>query len=49
MEELDITKFTSLVPKVLKDDRLVVIISGHYFPWEVAGPIVLWMVSFGSE
>ncbi|XP_062157953.1 phosphatidate phosphatase PAH2 isoform X4 [Alnus glutinosa] len=48
-EKLDVNRFTSLGPEVMKDDRLVVKIYGLYFPWDVAGPIVLGMVSFGSE
>lgn len=48
-EKLDVNRFTSLGPEVVKDDRLVVKIDGRYFPWDVAGPIVLGMVSFGSE
>lgn len=48
-EKLDIEKFTSLGPAVVKNDRLVVRIGGHYFPWDVAAPIVLGLVAFGSE
>lgn len=48
-EKLDIDKFTSLGPAVLKNDRLVVRIGGRYFPWDVAAPIVLGMVAFGIK
>jgi phosphatidate phosphatase LPIN len=48
-EKLDVNRFTSLGPEVVKDDRLVVKIDGRYFPWDVAGHIVLRMVSSGSE
>ena len=48
-EKLGPEKFSSLGPEVVKDDRLVVRINGHYFPWDVAAPMVLGMVSFGSE
>ncbi|KAJ9186715.1 hypothetical protein P3X46_002259 [Hevea brasiliensis] len=48
-EKLDMEKFTSLGPAVVKNDRLVVRIGGHYFPWDVAAPIVLGLVAFGSE
>lgn len=48
-EKLDKDKFMSLCPMVMKDDRLVVRIGGHYFPWEAAAPIVLGLVSFGSK
>ncbi|KAF2324399.1 hypothetical protein GH714_013620 [Hevea brasiliensis] len=48
-EKLDMEKFTSLGPAVVKNERLVVRIGGHYFPWDVAAPIVLGLVAFGSE
>ncbi|XP_044511479.1 phosphatidate phosphatase PAH2 [Mangifera indica] len=48
-EKLDIEKFTSLGPAILKDDRLIVRIGGHYFPWDVAAPFVLGMVAFGIK
>ncbi|CBI19531.3 unnamed protein product, partial [Vitis vinifera] len=38
-EKLDMDKFASLGPDVLKKDNLVVRISGHYFPWDAAAPI----------
>ncbi|XP_068641522.1 phosphatidate phosphatase PAH2-like isoform X2 [Aristolochia californica] len=46
-EKLDLEKFTSLGPSIVKNDRLVVRINGCYFPWESAAPIILGMVSFG--
>ncbi|KAK6938697.1 Lipin, N-terminal [Dillenia turbinata] len=48
-EKLDIDKFASLGPDITKNDRLVVRISGHYYPWEEAQPIILGLVSFGKD
>ncbi|XP_010552510.1 PREDICTED: phosphatidate phosphatase PAH2-like isoform X2 [Tarenaya hassleriana] len=48
-EKLDMNKFASLGPAVVKDEKLVVRIGGCYFPWDAAAPIVLGMVSFGTE
>ena len=48
-EKLDSKKFSSLGPAVVKNDRLVVRIAGRYFPWDAAAPILLGMVTFGSE
>ncbi|XP_050213037.1 phosphatidate phosphatase PAH2-like isoform X1 [Mercurialis annua] len=48
-EKLDLDKFTSVGPAVVKNDKLVVRIGGNYFPWDAAAPIILGMVSFGSE
>ncbi|XVE55918.1 hypothetical protein DITRI_Ditri03aG0195700 [Diplodiscus trichospermus] len=48
-EKLDGKKFRSLGPAVMKDDRLVFRIAGHYFPWDSALPILLGMDTFASE
>lgn len=48
-ERLDIDKFDSLGPDVLKKDKLVVRINGHYFPWDAAAPIILGMLSLGGK
>ncbi|KAK9270903.1 hypothetical protein L1049_026489 [Liquidambar formosana] len=48
-EKLDLIKFSSLGPAIIKNDRLVVRIGGHYFPWEAAAPIILGMVAFDIE
>ncbi|XP_015575333.1 phosphatidate phosphatase PAH2 isoform X1 [Ricinus communis] len=48
-QKLDIDKFTSIGPAVVKSDKLVVRIGGRYFPWDTAAPIVLGMVAFASE
>ncbi|XVE70044.1 hypothetical protein DITRI_Ditri10aG0040100 [Diplodiscus trichospermus] len=48
-EKLDSKKFSSLGPSVVKNDRLVVRIGGRYFPWDAAAPILLGLVTFGSE
>ncbi|XP_058097114.1 phosphatidate phosphatase PAH2 isoform X4 [Magnolia sinica] len=46
-EKVDLKKFSDLGPSVMENDNLVVKIGGRYFPWDVAAPIVLGMVSFG--
>ncbi|XP_056177138.1 phosphatidate phosphatase PAH2-like isoform X2 [Syzygium oleosum] len=48
-EKLDIHRYTSLGPSVVKDDRLVVRIGGRYFPWDAASPILLRMALFGTD
>ncbi|KAG8492021.1 hypothetical protein CXB51_015342 [Gossypium anomalum] len=48
-EKLDSKKISSLGPAVVKNDKLVVRIGGHYFPWDEGAPIILGMVAFGSE
>ncbi|KAK8347449.1 hypothetical protein V6Z11_A06G018300 [Gossypium hirsutum] len=48
-EKLDRKKISSLGAAVVKNDKLVVRIGGHYFPWDEAAPIILGMVAFGSE
>ncbi|KAG9450906.1 hypothetical protein H6P81_010871 [Aristolochia fimbriata] len=47
-EKMDLEKFTSLGPSIVKNDQLVVRVNGYYFPWESAAPIILGMVSFGQ-
>lgn len=47
-EKLHVDKLSSL-SDITKDDRLVVRISNHYFPWNVAVPIILKMISLKSE
>lgn len=46
---MDLEKFVSLGPALVKNDRLVVKIGGHYFPWDAAAPIILGMAAFGRE
>ncbi|XP_039049947.1 phosphatidate phosphatase PAH2-like [Hibiscus syriacus] len=48
-EKLDSKKFISLSPAVVKNDRLVVRIGDRYFSWDEAAPILLGIVTFGSE
>ncbi|KAE8683623.1 Phosphatidic acid phosphohydrolase 2 isoform 3 [Hibiscus syriacus] len=48
-EKLDSKKFSSLGPAVVKNDKLVVRVGGCYFTWDEAAPIILGMVTFGSE
>ncbi|CBI31797.3 unnamed protein product, partial [Vitis vinifera] len=44
-KKLDMDKFASLSPDMLKKDNIVVRIRGHYFPWDAAAPIVLGLLS----
>ena len=44
-EKLDMDKFASLSPDMLKKDNLVIRIRGHYFLWDAAAPIVLGLLS----
>ncbi|KAK8642519.1 hypothetical protein V6N13_011860 [Hibiscus sabdariffa] len=48
-EKLDSKNFISLSPAVVKNDRLVVRIGDRYIPGDEAAPILLEMVTFGSE
>ncbi|OVA10457.1 Lipin [Macleaya cordata] len=48
-EKVDFGKFVSLVPGLVKDDRLIVRIGGRYFPWHAAAPVILGMTSLGHE
>lgn len=47
--KVDLEKFSTLGPTLLKNDKLVIRIGGHYFPWDAAAPIILGMVCFGQE
>uniref|UniRef100_A0A1J3FRU9 phosphatidate phosphatase n=1 Tax=Noccaea caerulescens TaxID=107243 RepID=A0A1J3FRU9_NOCCA len=48
-EKLDMEKFASLGPSILENDKLIVKIGGCYFPWDAAAPIILGLVSFGTD
>ncbi|XP_020104323.1 phosphatidate phosphatase PAH2 isoform X1 [Ananas comosus] len=48
-EKVDLEKFRALGSSLVKNDKLVVRISGRYFPWDAAATIVLGMVSFGQQ
>ncbi|XP_074588823.1 phosphatidate phosphatase PAH2 isoform X2 [Curcuma longa] len=48
-EKVDVEKFITLGPSVVKDERLVVRIGDQYFPWSAAAPIVLGMVCFAQK
>ncbi|KAL5992775.1 hypothetical protein ACLOJK_013694 [Asimina triloba] len=48
-EKIDMEKFKTHGPSLMKNDKLVVRINGHYLPWTVAAPIVLGMVCFGNK
>lgn len=48
-QKLTLEKFCELgPPNLIKNDKLVIRIGGHYFPYEAAAPAVLGMVSFGE-
>ncbi|XP_020584511.1 phosphatidate phosphatase PAH2-like [Phalaenopsis equestris] len=47
-EKVTREKFHSLGPALLKNDKLVARIGGHYLPWNSAAPIVL-QIMFGQE
>jgi len=48
-DKVNIEKFSTLGPSLLKNDKLVVRIGGRYFPWDAAAPIILGMLCFGQE
>ncbi|XP_038985993.1 phosphatidate phosphatase PAH2-like isoform X3 [Phoenix dactylifera] len=48
-EKVNLEKFCALGPSLVKNDKLVVKIGDHYYPWDAAAPIILGMVSFGQE
>lgn len=48
-QKLTLEKFRELgPPNLIKNDKLVIRIGGHYFPYEAAAPAVLGLVSFGE-
>ncbi|KAF3338057.1 phosphatidate phosphatase PAH2-like isoform X1 [Carex littledalei] len=48
-QKVTLEKFHELgPPNIIKNDKLVIRIGGHYFPYEAAAPAVLGMVSFGE-
>ncbi|KAJ1696710.1 hypothetical protein LUZ63_005222 [Rhynchospora breviuscula] len=49
-QQLTLEKFRELGPlNLIKNDKLVVRIGSHYFPYEAAAPVVLGMASFGEQ
>ncbi|KAJ4756311.1 Phosphatidate phosphatase PAH2 [Rhynchospora pubera] len=49
-QKLTLEKFRELGPlNLIKNDKLVVRIGSHYFPYEAAAPVVLGMASFGEQ
>lgn len=48
-EKVTVEKFHALGPSLLKNDKLVARIGGHYLPWNSAAPIVLQIILFGQE
>ncbi|KAJ0975992.1 hypothetical protein J5N97_017957 [Dioscorea zingiberensis] len=47
--KVNVEEISALGPSLVKNDKLVVKIRGHYFPWDAAAPIILRMISFGQE
>ncbi|KAK1256936.1 hypothetical protein QJS04_geneDACA017227 [Acorus gramineus] len=48
-ERLDLERFRSSGPSILKNDKLVVRVGGRYYSWDVIAPNILGMVSFGLD
>nr|XP_019707573.1 phosphatidate phosphatase PAH2 isoform X2 [Elaeis guineensis]XP_029121446.1 phosphatidate phosphatase PAH2 isoform X2 [Elaeis guineensis] len=48
-EKVNLEKFCALGPSLVKNNKLVIKIGDHYYPWDVAAPLLLGMVSFGQE
>uniref|UniRef100_A0ACD5W8V4 Uncharacterized protein n=1 Tax=Avena sativa TaxID=4498 RepID=A0ACD5W8V4_AVESA len=48
-EKITLEKFRAMKQSLISDNKLVVRIAGRYFPWDVASPVVLGMVSFSEE
>ncbi|MQM08984.1 hypothetical protein Taro_041842 [Colocasia esculenta] len=48
-EKVDLEKFAKFGSSLVKDDKLVIRIDGHYFPWNAAAPIILGILSFGQK
>uniref|UniRef100_A0ACD5WVZ0 Uncharacterized protein n=1 Tax=Avena sativa TaxID=4498 RepID=A0ACD5WVZ0_AVESA len=48
-EKITLEKFRATKQSLISDNKLVVRIAGRYFPWDVASPVVLGMVSFSEE
>ncbi|KQJ87821.1 hypothetical protein BRADI_4g13710v3 [Brachypodium distachyon] len=47
--KITLEKFRAMKQSLIRNDKLVVRIAGRYFPWDVAAPVVLGMVSFSQE
>ncbi|XP_048570910.1 phosphatidate phosphatase PAH1-like isoform X2 [Triticum urartu] len=48
-EKITLEKFRAMEQSLIRNDKLVARISGRYFPWDVAAPVVRGMVSFREE
>uniref|UniRef100_A0A453I2N0 LNS2/PITP domain-containing protein n=1 Tax=Aegilops tauschii subsp. strangulata TaxID=200361 RepID=A0A453I2N0_AEGTS len=48
-EKITLEKFRAMEQSLIRNGKLVVRISGRYFPWDVAAPVVRGMVSFREE
>lgn len=47
--KVNVEQISAWGPSLVKNDKLVVRIQGHYFPWDAAAPIILGMASFGKD
>ncbi|XP_020274290.1 phosphatidate phosphatase PAH2-like isoform X2 [Asparagus officinalis] len=47
--KVNLEKFSTLGPSLVKNDKLIVRIGGRYFPWDAAAPIILGTICFGQE
>ncbi|KAL6890105.1 hypothetical protein ACP4OV_008868 [Aristida adscensionis] len=48
-EKITLEKFRTMKQSLIRNNKLVVRISGRYFPWDIAAPYVLGMVAFSEE
>ncbi|CAL4986529.1 unnamed protein product [Urochloa decumbens] len=48
-EKVALEKFRTMKQSLMRNNKLVVRISGRYFPWDAAAPIVLGLISFSEE
>ncbi|CAN6373023.1 unnamed protein product [Urochloa humidicola] len=48
-EKVTLEKFRAMKQSLMRNNKLVVRISGRYFPWDAAAPIVLGLISFSEE
>ncbi|THU53106.1 hypothetical protein C4D60_Mb10t10930 [Musa balbisiana] len=48
-EKVNLEKFSTIGPSLVKNDKLVVRVGDQYFPFNAAAPIILGMICFGQE
>ncbi|CAO2146588.1 unnamed protein product [Urochloa humidicola] len=48
-EKVTLEKFRAMKQSLMRNNKLAVRISGRYFPWDAAAPIVLGLISFSEE